>query len=134
MNMKCWGSDPTISIQQKVYKTLFKFKNYFNDKVQAALTPFYFLHNCRKVHKSNVLLMPLVSSRFGSAYSLQGLNPPPPILWVTTSKDIFMMVYVWNNRLMRNSGPSSSSFKEHTNFSRVLQEWNQNNINELHSH
>lgn len=68
------NKNPTAQIERNVYKSLFKHKNYFQDKVRSRLTPHYskppHIYGLPKVHKENIPLRPVVSSRFGPVYEL----------------------------------------------------------------
>ena len=64
----------TISIEHKVYKALFKYKNKLMDQVTSKLTSHYsnspHIHGLTKLHESEVLLSPILSFRGGSVYDL----------------------------------------------------------------
>ncbi len=59
--------DPTESFERKVASTLRKHKNFFTDKMRSRLTPHHskipHMYGLPKIHKPNIPLRPIVSSR-----------------------------------------------------------------------
>ena len=76
--------DPTQSIENKIYKTLFKFKNEFTDFERMKLTTHHskppHLYGLPKIHKPEIPLRPIISSieapcHLLSKYLLKIINP-----------------------------------------------------------
>ena len=82
--------DPTTTVERKIYRTLKKHERYIPDKTRTALTPHHskppHLYGLPKIHKHNMPLRPITSSRNSPTYELarfllpilkplQGCNP-----------------------------------------------------------
>ncbi|XP_045477895.1 uncharacterized protein LOC123683043 [Harmonia axyridis] len=67
--------DPTSSVENRVYRTLHKYKDEFPDPyTRSRLTPHYskppHIYGLPKIHKENIPLRPIVSSRNSPCHSL----------------------------------------------------------------
>lgn len=67
-------SDPTSSIERKIYSTLKKYKEHIPDRLRTSLTPHYskppHLYGLPKIHKPDIPLRPITSSRGSPTSSL----------------------------------------------------------------
>lgn len=68
------AKDPTPTIERCIYKVLFKYKDSLDDRMRSKLTPHYskppHFYGLPKVHKPNVPLRPIVSSRDSPCHAL----------------------------------------------------------------